>query len=135
MTELCSVHQMRSQVNHAADLGNSYCPISFLCPAIKVLERLLQPELNSIPLSTNHHGFRPNPYTVSTLLPLAHKIAQGFNQPRPPICTLTKTINLTKGLDMVNHTKVIRALTLSSLSNNTKRWLSAYLKGRTASCQ
>ena len=34
---------------------------------------------------------------------------------------------------MVNNTELIRALTLSSLSNNTKRWLSAYLKKRTTS--
>ena len=30
---------------------------------------------------------------------------------------------------------LIRALSLSYLSNNTKRWLSAYLKERTASCR
>ena len=35
---------------------------------------------------------------------------------------------LSKVFDMVNHTKLIRALTLSALSNNTKRWLSAYTK-------
>ena len=89
---------------------------------------------NSLPYPLNQHGFCPNHSTVSTLLPLAHKIAQGFNQPRPPLCTLTKTNDLTKAFDMVNHTKLIRALTLSSSSNNTKRWLTAYLKGRTAGC-
>ena len=36
---------------------------------------------------------------------------------------------------MVNHTKLIRALALSSLSYNTKRWLSACLKAWTASCR
>jgi len=36
---------------------------------------------------------------------------------------------------MVNHTKLIRTLTISCLRNNTKRWLSTYLKGRTASCR
>ena len=38
---------------------------------------------------------------------------------------------------MVNHSKLIRALSHShsSLSNNTKRWLSANLKGQTASCR
>ena len=36
---------------------------------------------------------------------------------------------------MVDHTRLIRALTLSSLRNNTKRWLPACLKGRTASCR
>ena len=43
---------------------------------------------------------------------------------------MTKTIDLTKAFDMVNHTKLISTLTLSSLSNNTKPWLSAYLKRR-----
>ena len=58
---------------------------------------------------------------------LARKIAQGFNQPRLPLHTLTKTIDLTKAFDMVNHTKLIRALTLSKHP--------LYLKGRTASCR
>ena len=36
---------------------------------------------------------------------------------------------------MVNHTKLISPLTFSPLSNNTKRWVSAYLKGLTTSCR
>ena len=94
----------------------------------------MQPELNLLPLSPNQHGFRPNHSTVSALLPLAHKITQGFNQSRPPLHTLTKITNLTKAFVIVNHTKLIHALTLSYLSNNTKHWLFAYLKGRIASC-
>ena len=67
-----------------ADLGTSYQPISLLCPAVKVLEHFLQPELNSLPLSPNQDCFRPNHSTVSALLPLVHRITQGFNQPRSP---------------------------------------------------
>ena len=115
-------------------MGTSHRPISLLCPTAKVLERLLQPELKSLPLSPNQHGFRPTHSTISALLPLSHKIAQGFNKPCPPLRTFTGTIDLSKAFDMVNHTKLIRALTLSSPTNNTKRWLSAYLEGRTASC-
>ena len=64
--------------------------------------------------STNvQHGFRPNLSTVSTLLPLHCHLR-----------TLTKAINLTKAFDMVNHTKTHPTVTLSSLCNNTKRWLS-----------
>ena len=44
-------------------------------------------------------------------------------------------IYLTKVFDMVNHTKLISTLTLFPLSNNTKRWLSAYVKRRSASGQ
>ena len=74
-------------------------------------------------------------FYVTALLPLAHKVAQGFNQPCPSPRTLTMVVDLIKAFDMVNHTKLIRTLSLSSLSNNTKRWLSAYLTGRTASCR
>ena len=42
-----------------ADQGTSYRPISLLCPAIKVLERLLLPELRNLPVSASQHGFRP----------------------------------------------------------------------------
>ena len=64
-------------------------------------------------------GFRSNHSTVTALLPLAHKVAQGFDQPCPPPRTLTMAIDLTKAFDMINHTKLICALSLFSLSNNT----------------
>ena len=83
-----------------ADWSTSYRPMSFLYHPVKVLECLLQPKLKSLPLSSSQHGFRPNHYTVSMLLPLVHKIAQGFNQPRLPLRTLTRTIDLTKTFDM-----------------------------------
>ena len=82
-----------------ADMGTSYRPIFLLCLAAKVLERLLQPELNSLPLSPNQHGFCPNHSIVSVLLPLAHKI------------------DLAKAFDMFNHTKIICAPTLFYQSN------------------
>ena len=102
-------------------MGNTYRPISFLCPAVEVLEGHLQPELNSLLFSPNQHGFRPNYSTVSALLLLAHKIAQGFNLPFPPIRTFSKSLDLTKAFNMINQTKLICALTLSSLRNNRKR--------------
>ena len=36
---------------------------------------------------------------------------------------MTKTIDLAKVFDLVNHTKLLRALFLLYLNNNTKRWL------------
>ena len=62
-----------------ANSGTSYRPISLLCHAVKILERLLYPEKVLLPLSPAQHGFRLNYYTVSTLLPLAYRIALGFN--------------------------------------------------------
>ena len=118
-----------------AGLGTSYRPISLLCPAAKVLERLLLPELNSLPLSATQHGFRSSHSTTTALLPLIHQVVHGFNQPRPPLHTVAVSIDLSKAFDTVNHNKLITSLQHSSLHNNTVRWLAAYLRGRSASCR
>ena len=115
--------------------GTSYRPISLLCPAVKVLERLLLPELALLPISPTQHGFRPNHSTTTALLPLTQHIARGFNQHLPPLRTLTMSIDFSKAFDMVNHTKLISSLINTPLRPNTVRWLSAYLYGRTASCR
>ena len=117
-----------------ADQGSSYRPISILCPAAKVFERLLLPQLNSLPLSPIQHGFRAAHSTTTALLPLVNQVAQGFNKTRPERTT-TMAIDLSKAFDMVNHTKLLSALNSSNLPHNTLRWLSAYLKGRVASCR
>ena len=44
-------------------------------------------------------------------------------------------VDLSKAFDMINHTKLISALINTNLRHNTLRWLSAYLKGRIASCR
>ena len=118
-----------------AGLGSGYRPISLLSPAAKVLERLLLPELNNLPLSNFQHGFRPSHSTTTALLPHTHHIAASFNQNLPPSRAVTMSIDLSKAFDVVNHTKLITSLTNTTLRNNTKRWLSAYLRGRMASCR
>merc|ERR1711888_210463 len=119
-----------------AGLGSRYRPISLLCPAVKIFERLLLPELNNLPLLPTQHGFRPLHSTTTALLPLTHKVALGFNQPRPPHRTVTVSIDFSKAFDMVPHTTLISSLiTQTTLRHNTVRWLSSYLRGRMASCQ
>ena len=118
-----------------ATSGAGYRPISLLCPAIKVLERLLIPELRSLPLAHTQHGFRENHSTTTALLPLTQKIAWGFNQKLPPHRTVTMSIDFSKAFDMVNHTKLIDSLIDTPLRHNTVRWLSTYLRGRMSSCR
>ena len=115
--------------------SSSYRPISLLCPAVKVLERLLLPFLSEhLHLSSSQHGFRENRSTTSALLPLTHSIVRGFNQPLPPTRTVAMAIDFSRAFDTVPHDCLLVQVGQSSLPNNVTRWLSAYLRGRQASC-
>ena len=89
-------------LTHLNNLSVNYCNI----PAI--WKRAI-----IIPVSKPGKLLDKGTTTVTALLPLAHKLAQGFNQPCPPLHTSIMAIDLTEAFDMVNHTKLIRALSLS----------------------
>ena len=110
--------------------GPSYRPISLLCPASKVLERLILPYLSVLELSESQHGFRPQRSPTSALLPLATSVIRGFNERKPPMRTVAAAIDLSRAFDMVNHDILLEKLSDSPLNSNIVRWLSAYLRGR-----
>ena len=110
--------------------GPSYRPISLLCPASKVLERLILPYLSVLPLNDDQHGFRPQRSPTSALLPLATSIYRGFNERKPPMRTIAVAIDLSRAFDMVNHNILLEKLSNSPLNSNIVRWLSAFLHGR-----
>lgn len=117
------------------DQGSSYRPISLLCPAVKILERLLLPHLTaSLSTSSSQHGFKPGHSTVTALLPLSHQIATGLNSRRPPARTVAAAIDLSKAFDSVDHPLLLSMISESTLHHNLVRWLCSYLKGRLASC-
>ena len=111
--------------------GPSYRPISLLCPASKLLERLLLPNLQStFQLNENQHGFRSLRSTSTALLPLVTEVAAGFNERKPPKRTIAAAIDLSKAFDVVNHDILITKICESGLDPNIVRWLSTFLKGR-----
>ena len=113
--------------------ASSYRPISLLCPAAKVVERLLLPSISEHLPPTNHqHGFRPNHSTTSALTNLTTHITSGFNQKRPPHRTVMVAIDLTKAFDSVDHLSMIDILLRSSLPPAITKWLASYLRGRKA---
>ena len=121
--------------NKPADEGKSYRPISLLCPASKVLERLVLPYLtDALPPNHSQHGFRPAHSTTTALLPLATMIATGFNQRKPPSRTAALAVDIAKAFDSVNHTLLLRKINLAPLHSNLVRWITAYIRGRTAFC-
>ena len=116
-----------------AKLASSYRPISLLSPAAKVLEHILLPSVTSyLPPNANQHGFRPQHSTVSALLKLSTKIANGFNKKQPPNRTIVVALDLTKAFDSVDHTQLIETIHNSSAPSYLVRWLSSYLRGRQA---
>ncbi|KAF2348786.1 Reverse transcriptase domain [Trinorchestia longiramus] len=116
-------------------LSSSYRHISLLCPAVKVLERLLLPHLTAaIPLLDSQHGFRPLHATTSALLPLSHTIAVGFNQHRPPLRTTIMAIDFSKAFDTVPYPQLISQISSLPLNHHIVRWLVCYLKGRSSKC-
>ena len=117
------------------DQGTSYRPISLLCPASKVLERLMYARISPhLTLADTQHGFRPGRSTSTALLPLVQQVVTGFNQRCPPRRTVAMAVDFSKAFDTVNHTALLLSLPTTSLPSNDIRWLFTYLRGRTASC-
>ena len=113
------------------DQGLSYRPISLLCPEVKVLERLLFPSFSaSFDASPNQHGFRPGRSTITALLPLSTRVAEGFNQPKPASRTGLLSIDLSKAFDIVDRAKLMEKVNRTNLHGNLKRWLLCYLRDR-----
>ena len=119
-----------------ADQGKSYRPISLLCPASKVLERLILPHLSAtLTPNSTQHGFRPMHSTTTALLPLSTMVAVGFNQQKPPDRTAALAIDFAKAFDSIDHPTLLRKLLDAPLHPNYIRWLFCYLRGRKAACQ
>ena len=113
------------------DQGTSYRPISLLCPEIKVLERLLLPDLvASFPKNDTQHGFKKQRSTVTALMPLATTITHGFNQPKPALRTGLLSVDIAKAFDVVRRDLLLKKIGDTNLHPNLKRWFLAYLMDR-----
>ena len=114
--------------------SKSYRPISLLCPASKILERLILPYLGPLPTNPTQHGFKSMHSTTTALLPLTTTVAQGFNQHKPAHRTAAVAIDFSKAFDSIHHPTLLKKLLNSTLHPNIIRWLACYLRGRSASC-
>ena len=111
--------------------SKSYRPVSLLCPAVKILERLLLPTLNEhLPIPDFQHGFRKSHSTITALNDFNQHVCNGMNQKRPPDRTILLQIDLSKAFDMVSHNKLLKDLNNTTLPDAVKRWFNCYLRGR-----
>ena len=119
--------------NKPSDESDSFRPVSLLCPAIKILERLLLPSLTeNLNIPVFQHGFRKDHSTVTALNDFNEQVTNGFNKKlsAKPDRTVLLQIDLSKAFDMVNHDKLLKDLNGSTLPPTLKRWFCGYLKGR-----
>ena len=87
-----------------------------MCPEVKILEKLLLPELSrALVPNKNQHGFRPHHSTITALMPLTTKIAQGFNAPKPAARTGLLSADLAKAFDVVDRVKLLRKINATDL--------------------
>ena len=113
--------------------AKSYRPISLLCPASKLLEKLLADRMvEHLRPTTHQHGFRARHSTVTALNEISEDIAAGFNAKKPPKRTILVALDLSKAFDMVNHDILLSRVADTSLPGYLLRWLSTYLQGRQA---
>ena len=117
--------------NKPADVAKSYRPIALLSPVAKIIERLLLPTLvEHSHLAEHQHGFRKGRSTTTALNLITHKIAMGFNRPKPPDRTVLVALDLTAAFDTVDHTVLLEDLYATEIPPAVKKWLCAYLRGR-----
>ena len=114
----------------SASKGPSYLPVSLLCPAVKILERLLLPSLKEhLSPASHQHSFQQHHSTTSALLPLVSRIADGMKQPKPPRRSAVVAISIAQAFDRVPIPRLLDEISLSTLHPNIIRWHSGSTSG------
>lgn len=114
-----------------ADVSKSYRPIALLSPVAKLVEKILLPEVQEhLPLADHQHGFRSGRSTITALNTVVHAITTGLNKPKPCDRTIMVALDLTAAFDTVNIATLLEDVRTTNISARTKRWLRAYLRGR-----
>ena len=97
-------------------VGTSYWPISFLCPAAKILECLILHTINKyLQPAPDQPSFRPDLPTTSALLRMTTDIAIGFNQRKPPDRTICVAVDLSAAFATVCHNNLQSKINRSQL--------------------
>ena len=109
--------------------ASSYRPISLLCVASKILERLVSIQLRSYlddhcVLSDKQFGFRPHHSVDHALVTLTETIRASMDDGN--ICLLA-SLDLSKAFDSVSHSILLEKLCLYGIDDP---WYNSYLSGR-----
>ena len=117
------------------DTASSYRPISLtsvFCRVVKniVSEKLLQHFFTYNLLSPKQYGFVPFRSTCSQLLNVLNKWFKSFDE---GYFTNVIYTDITKALDTVSHSKLLKILQSYGIRNNVLNWITAFISGRSQS--
>jgi hypothetical protein len=115
-----------------ATLGDSYRPVSLLCPGSKILEKLILPALREhLHLASHQHGFRKYHSTTSALLKIVAEGSANFNRPLPnPNRTIVVAIDISKAFDSLDHCTLLQRVADSTIPGYLLRFVQNWLHGR-----
>ena len=110
----------------------NYRPVAMLPILSKVLEKVVfcqvskYMEKNSL-MHPNHHGFRQNHSTATCLIQLYDKWVEALEERKfTGVCFL----DLSAAFDVVNHSLLIKKLSLYGFDEKSIKWIESYLKDR-----
>ena len=110
----------------------SYRPISLLPILGKIVERCLQPQIlnfmeNSGQLNANHHSYRKNHSTLTSMLQISDAIFNGCDLKK--ITTLI-TLDQSAAFDVLSHNILTKKLALYNFDESVISWIKSYLTFR-----
>ena len=115
-------HNPDPEGREASRAGSLLTPISLICPALKILERLnLKSIVEALGTRPSQHGFKPRHSTTSAQLPIFARVVCGFNHCKPPSRTITIAVDISKAFDTISHCLLIEMIHSSRLCLNLVR--------------
>ena len=119
--------------NKNPDEGTSYRPISLLSPIVKILEKIILPDITqNIPNTETQHGFKKEHSTSTALHNIHEKISQGFNMRKPHHRTIMVALDMSKAFDTVNTHTLIKKIQNTNIPPTIIKFIANYVKGRKA---
>ena len=112
---------------------NNYRPLSLLCVAGMVLERVIAIQIEEYFESNNllgsfQFGFRKNKSTISELLTLFDSLLEGKENQKEIMVIL---YDLSAAFDTVSHVVLLEKLKVYGFDDSSLKWMKSYLKDRT----
>ena len=114
------------------DQPGNYRPVSILPAASKILEKVVHKQVSEYlerykVLSEAQFGFRKNHSTATCVINFINDIYINMDEGR---LTGVVFLDLKKAFDTVDHSILLRKLTMYGLSNEAVEWFASYLRGR-----